>query len=276
MESIIRKICRIFPLMLMALAVSGLAAHAQLAPHRAVYDLSLKNAAERSGINNVRGRMVIELTGDACEGWNVEFRMINQYVLQRGETRLADNRSTSWEDGEGNRLRYSQRQYIDNQLQEEILVKADRAPNGNGLVGRMSKPDKKEFELPSDAVFPAQHQRRLVEAALAGESSERSVVYDGSEGTKVYVAASIIGAEQKDVEQGGEGVAPLRDLRAWPVSISYYSLDDAENEGLPVYQVRFRMFENGVAGDLELDYTDFVLTGKLSSFNLLQGGDCTK
>ena len=276
MESILRSVCRVFVFTLSVLAAFSLPSHAQLAAHRAVYDITLKDAAERSGINNVRGRMVIELTGNVCDGWNVEFRMINQYILQRGQTRLADNRSTSWEDGEGNRLRYSQRQYIDNQLQEEVLVKADRSVSGDKLIASMSKPDKKSFELPNDAVFPAQHQLRLVGAALAGESTERSVVYDGSEGTKVYVATSIIGRKLEQVTQGGEGAAALKALQAWPVSISYYSLDDAANEGLPVYQVRFRMFENGVAGDLELDYTDFVLTGRLNSLVLLDNGECAK
>lgn len=39
-----------------------------LVPHRAVYDLELKDASDRSGIAGMYGRMVYEFNGSACEG----------------------------------------------------------------------------------------------------------------------------------------------------------------------------------------------------------------
>lgn len=263
---------------LAALLLFGIAAApsalAGIATHRAIYDLTLKDSNDRSGIQGVRGRMVIELTGGACEGWTVTFRMINQYLLQRGLSRLSDSRSSSWEADDGTMLRFSQRQYIDNRLEEEVLIKVDKPTEKDQLRGKMSKPSAGEFKLPSATIFPVRHQIRLVEAALAGQSRDRSVVFDGSEKSKAYVAVSFIGMELEDATQAGDGAADLSKLRVWPVSISYFSTDDTAKEETPVYQVSFRMFENGVAGDLVLDYGNFVLDGKLTTYEPLAPADC--
>ncbi len=47
-----------------------------LQPHRAVYDLSLDNASDRSDITGITGRMVYEFNGSACEGYTVKFRFV--------------------------------------------------------------------------------------------------------------------------------------------------------------------------------------------------------
>ena len=103
-----------FVLVVPFIVVAPVSAAAVLAPHRAVYDLSLKQASDRSGISGINGRMVIELNGSTCDGWTINFRMINRYLLKRGKTRLADNRSSSWESGDGLRMQFTQRQFIDN------------------------------------------------------------------------------------------------------------------------------------------------------------------
>jgi len=250
-------------------------AEVTIAAHRAVYDLSLKHASDRSGVSGVSGRMVIELNGSTCEGWTINFRMINRYLLQRGTTRLADNRSSSWEAGDGLSMHFTQRQFIDNKLQEETRIKVGRERLGVPGEAKISKPKPQTFKLAGDAVFPVQHQIRLVEAALAGESRDRSVVYDGSEGAKAYVAISFIGGEAKASDQGGKGAEALHGQKAWPVSISYFDQENEQSgEGTPAYQVSFRMFENGVAGDLTLDYGDFALLGKLTGYEALEQSAC--
>ena len=264
-------------ILLAATFPTGSAARADvaLAAHRAVYDLSLKHASDRSGVKGVSGRMVIELTGTRCEGWTVNFRMVNQYLLQRGQTRLADNRSSSWESGDGLRMHFTQRQFVDNRLESESRVKAGREKAGAPGRGKMTKPNELTFDIASEAIFPVQHQMRLVEAAQAGESRERSLVYDGSEGEKAFIAVTFIGQALAESEQGGQGAEPLKNEKAWPVSISYFATDNEKSgEATPAYQVSFRMFENGVAGDLVLDYGDFALDGKLARYEALDQVPC--
>ncbi len=50
----------------LAAASANAAAAGALAPHRAIYDIELKEASERSGIEGMRGRMVYEFNGSEC------------------------------------------------------------------------------------------------------------------------------------------------------------------------------------------------------------------
>ena len=90
-------------LFLAGLAASTfLAAPAQaarvLAPHRAVYDLTLKDASDRSGITGLSGRMVYEFNGSACEGYTVTFRFVSRIQTQDA-SRVSDQQTTTFEEG---------------------------------------------------------------------------------------------------------------------------------------------------------------------------------
>ena len=71
-----------------------------LTPHRAVYDLSLNDASDRSGITGVAGRMVYEFEGSRCDGYTVKFRFVTQ-IDTTEMSRLTDQQTTTYEDGEG-------------------------------------------------------------------------------------------------------------------------------------------------------------------------------
>lgn len=248
-----------------------------LQTHLAVYDLSLARAEDRTGITSAAGRMVIELDGSRCEGWTLNFRLVVQYGLQSGKGRLLDSRSNAWESAEGNLMRYAKRQYVDNALQEEALLTAHRGVEGKAGTIEFKKPREETLDLPVDVVFPVAHQVRLVEAAMAGESRDRSVVYDGADEGRAYDAIAFIGAEQPRADYTGRlegsGVAALGGLRSWPVNISYYK-HGGRGEETPTHQVSFVMFGNGVSGDLTLDYGDFALSGRLSRLDLHDTRPC--
>ena len=74
------------------------AAARMLAPHRAVYDLALDKASDRSGITGITGRMVYEFNGSACDGYTVTFRFVTR--IDTGDTtqahRPADHDLRGW------------------------------------------------------------------------------------------------------------------------------------------------------------------------------------
>src|SRR5580692_3744055 len=45
----------------------------RLVPHRAVYDLSLEKTRGNSQVAAVRGRILYDFNGNACEGYSLEF-----------------------------------------------------------------------------------------------------------------------------------------------------------------------------------------------------------
>lgn len=48
-----------------------------LAPHRAVYEISLDQSRNAGSVTDMSGRMVYELTGSACEGWSQSMRFVS-------------------------------------------------------------------------------------------------------------------------------------------------------------------------------------------------------
>ena len=67
-------------------------------------------------------------------------------------------------------------------------------------------------------------------------------------------------------------------LTSWPISLAYYPLGrgapEEGSEGLPEFEIGFRLFENGIAGDVLLDYRDFALGGRLTLLQKLPAGGC--
>jgi len=70
---------------------------------------------------------------------------------------------------------------------------------------------------------------------------------------------------------GGEPA--LATLKRWPVTVSYFD-KTARDDQLPVYSIRFEVYENGVSRALMLDYNDFAISGELTSLELRNSAPC--
>lgn len=271
-------ICTLVSVLWIGGAVPAVSAPVQLAAHRAVYDISLKSANDRSGITGASGRMVVEVTGSECEGWTIGFRIVNQFTLTAGRSRTVDSRSSSWEAGDGSSMRYAQRQYVDNRLEEETLVSARTGKEGKDGSGKTSKPKEEAFHLPGNAVFPVAHQKHLIEKARSGETRDESLVYDGSDGAKTLLAITFIGLRSDQQPFGpdvkGGAADALKSMPSWPVTLSYYATGPSTGEETPSHQISFRMYDNGIAGDLVMNYNEFSLAGKLTSIDILKTSSC--
>lgn len=250
---------------------------ASIAAHRAVYDLKLVSKGEGANLASVDGRMVFEVQGSACEGWSVSFRMVNQYTPTDGTSKLIDTQSTSYESGDGLEMHYNEKEFVDKQKSSESRIKVTRPAAGATGTGFDEAVEGKSFDVPGDALFPMQHQLRLMDEAARGAARDASFVYDGSDGDRVFRAITFIGRRkepgqnQRDI--ANDRAAALSGLPSWPVSISYYPANGGEPD-TPSYQVGFDLYENGVATGLRLDYGEFALGGELASLELLGGQAC--
>lgn len=262
----------------LAFIMMSMSAHAAtLASHRAIYDLSTTRLDSGSGYSSIEGRLAYELTGTACDGWAVTYRIANRYVQAEKGTQVLDTQLTTWESGDGLEMNLSQKQFVEGNLDSEEKLKVKREKANQEAKGQMSKPKELEFTLPSEALFPSTHQLHLLNAAKKGVTRDSSIVFDGSDGEKTYKAISFIGkmrapgsfAPDKDNNE----TTPLRSLPSWPVTISYFPTDD-DNVEKPVYQASFNMYENGVSTDLVLDYGSYALKGKLTKLDILKTDAC--
>ena len=63
-----------------------------LAPHRAIYDLKLMKARGSRSIEAVRGRILYDFSGNACDGYKLQFRQVSELDSGEGKIALTDLR----------------------------------------------------------------------------------------------------------------------------------------------------------------------------------------
>ena len=194
----------------------GPAGSVKLAPHMAIYDLKLTSSRGKRSLESVRGRIVYDFSGSACDGYALKFRQVTELDSGEGKVALSDLRTSTWEEGEGKSFRFTSENYMDDQKISQVDGQADRAKAD--VAVKLNKPESKNFDAGA-VVFPTEHMRLLIEAAHAGKNLLEVAVYDGSEqGEKVYQSLSVIGRriepDQQARGRGGRTRTRSRGLRA--------------------------------------------------------------
>lgn len=248
-----------------------------LLPHRAVYDLSMIDSSDRSGITGMKGRIVYEMTGSKCEGFAVRFRFLTQVETARKDF-TNDQRTTSFESGDGKSFSFVNQSYLNGQLERELRGQAEL--DGELTKVAITKPEASSFELGA-SIFMTRHIAMLIEAAQTGQTIVTAKVYDGSDdGDELVDTTAVIGRERGDLKQiegePEEVSSQFSGNPAWPVSVSYFSTaaSDVQGERLPIYQVSFIMHESGVSRDLKMQYEDYGLKGDLKEIEFLKAEPC--
>jgi len=264
-----------------ATLAQGPGARVNLAPHVAIYDLTLTSSRGKRSLEGVRGRIVYDFSGSACEGYALNFRQVTELDSGEGKVALSDLRTATWEEGEGKSFRFKSQNYLDKQQIGDVDGRADRGKSS--VAVKLSKPEDKKFDA-GTVVFPTEHIRLLIEAAQAGKTLFEVAVFDGSEsGEKIYQSLSVIGRriepDKKPDNDAAAGKDSLVGLARWPVTISYFDktdkkADEQPGEQTPIYAITFEMYENGISRALRLDYGDFVIDGKMSSLEVKKASAC--
>jgi hypothetical protein len=263
-----------------AALAQGAAGSVKLAPHIAVYDLNLTSSRGKRALEAVRGRIVYDFSGSACEGYALNFRQVTELDSGEGKVALSDLRTATWEEGDGKSFRFKSQNFMDEKRVSDVDGSADRGKAGVAI--NLSKPGAKKIDAGA-VVFPTEHMRLLIEAARAGKTLLEVAVYDGSEsGEKIYQSLSVIGKQipaEKTPEDAAAGKDVLAGLARWPVTISYFDKTAQKSntdlgEQTPVYAISFEMYENGISRALKLDYGDFVIDGKMTSLEVKNAAAC--
>ncbi|MEP1442812.1 MAG: DUF1849 family protein [Hyphomicrobiales bacterium] len=254
--------------------MSGQAVSAEMAPHRAVYEITFSHSRPESQIVGGIGKWVLEVKGASCTGYNVGYRFVSKLQTQGGAEITLDTRGKYFESGDASAFDFANSIYQNNQLRDAVKGMAMRKDGAINV--RLTKPEATTVEIEKEALFPVQHFGKLVEDAKAGKKLVNNVVYEGIEGAKTSLLTSSIILPEKPVEEG-EGLVyqMLEDqkLRRWPVTISYFK-PEKKGDGEPEWQNSFLLYENGVSRDFTFDYGDFALKGKMETLELLSKEEC--
>jgi EipB-like len=244
-----------------------------LAPHRAVYDLELKDASDRSGIRGLTGRMVYDFNGSVCDGFTTTFRYVTK--INNGESdRVADQQTTTFESGDGKEFRFLTKNFVDQTLDKE--TRGSAIGEAGGLAVEVTKPVEAKHQLDA-SFFPTTHLVDMLSRAEKGEKFYEANIFDGTEDAdRTLTTTVIIGEKNKAAVEGDDkaigATIPGKDY--FPVSISYFDVKSDKGEEEPIYQIGFKLYENGITRDLVMDYGDFSMTGKLVDLKVYDKPDC--
>ncbi len=269
---------------ILVFAAATLAVEAQedppiaLVPHRAVYDLILAKTRENAQVASVRGRILYDFAGNACDGYTLQFRQVSELDTGEGKKSTSDLRSMTWEGGDAKRFNFTSQNFVDQKLVDTV---DGHAQHGTTTQVDLAKPEHKVLDIDAAVVFPTQHMVRVIEAARAGKTILDFPVFDGSDtGDKVYDTLTVIGRKLASDERKHDDAAAtdpkLAGVARWPVTISYFEKGKKtkNTEQTPVYAIGFELYENGISRALSLDYNDFVVAGKLTSLEIKQPKPC--
>ncbi len=256
----------------------GAAGAVPLVQHRAVYDLKLSDASERSGITGINGRMVYEIRGSACEGYTVRFRYVTESTTTEA-SQITDQQTTTFEDADGKSFSFVTKSYANQDLTRELRGNAIR--EAQGVKIQIDKPETKSFEL-KPTQFPTQHLVDLIKRAKSGETFYETSIFDGSEDADRAMTTTVIVGKQASASTSDPEFKTLNALsgqKFWPVDIAYFDEQTEGGEDTPEYRISFKLYENGLTRDLEMDYGDFTIHGQLVDLAVFEPDDkntCTR
>ena len=249
----------------------------ELASHRAVYELKLAQTRGNSSAVSARGRILYDFSGNACDGYALQFRQVSELDNGEGKVTLSDLRSTTWEDGAAKKFIYKSQNYLNETLVDTVDGQAEREPDK--VAVSLTKPADKKFDLEAAMAFPTDHMRRIIEAARADKNILEVPIYDGSDkGEKVYNTLTVIGRviapNERAPTDAAAGKEELAGLKRWPITVSYFDKAAKPGDQPPIYSIKFELYENGVSRALMLDYNDFAISGDLTSIEIRDTKPC--
>lgn len=241
------------------------------APHRAVYDMELSATRGTGSASAIDGLM--EFTWrDVCDGWSIDYKSRMRVTFPERGTRDLSWRYNAWESDDGTRLRFFLRRLAGGQEILRTEGKARLTP-GEGGTATYSAPAERTVDLPADTLFPKTHTEEIVRTAADGGTLLWRHVFDGTgENSGLFGASAAVLKEIAANTDLPIESSLLSDTRSWRISLAYFPAE--AQESTPESEQTMRLFENGVAGPLTIDYGDFVVTAELTELEALERPDC--
>jgi hypothetical protein len=259
-----------------ALAVVGIAPFAEsaeaaeIAPHRALYTMSLGSARNDSGVVDARGTMDYEW-GETCDGWTIEQRY--RLKMRYAETSDVDIVSSfvTWESKDGLRYRFNQKQTRNGEVDQEIRGEARLDGPGKGGEAEFTKPEAQTLRLEPGVLFPSAHTILLIDSARAGENFVSRQVFDGATDENAVQVSAVIG-HKLTADPAAETRSPLLERPGWRVRLAFFPVD--ANAEKPDYELGMRLLDNGVSQDMVIDYGEYSIRAKLDDIEPLSKPSC--
>lgn len=246
---------------------------AALQPHRAVYSLTLDMTRGQRSVVSIEGQMEYRWAA-ACDGSSFEQNYQVAMVYASGDTLTRKTRYAGWESADGHELTYNLSSSTNGEDKEDIRGTAhlDGAAGGDAVF--KSPADLKQA-LPAGSLFPTTHMQQLVEAMRQGRPIFTAGFFDGSSTDGPQYVSVAIGRAQP----GDPSADALRQGPSHSIVMAFFTVGKAEKDKeagaeQPEYELRQRLFENGIADRIVIDYGDFAMAAKLDTLEPIAAPRC--
>ena len=253
------------------MAASTLSADgAEIAPHRALYTMTLGSARNDSGVVDARGTMDYEW-GESCDGWTIEqrYRLKMRYV-ESPDVDIVSSFIT-WESKDGLRYRFNQKQTRNGEVDQEIRGEARLDGPGKGGVAEFSKPQPQTLTLEPGVMFPSAHTILLIDAAHEAENFISRWVFDGATDENAVQVSAAIGVKLAP-DPAMAARSPLLQRPGWRIRLAFFPVD--ANAEKPDYELGMRLLDNGVSQDMVIDYGEYSIRARLDDIEPLSKPNC--
>jgi len=259
-----------------AVAAQPLAPVVHIAPHRAIYKMSLANVKNGSNVTEASGRMLFEWR-DVCDGWAIQQHMQLHFAYTDGEDQNIVSTELTWESKDGKQFNFNIHRATNGKETENYHGKANLNDDGSGAATYSIPADKTE-KLPIGTLFPSAHTVLILQKAMQGEKMFSRHVFDGSDETgsndiSAFVLPQQTLAQDASIDTKLKSNHLLADA-AWPVHMAFFSPGTGTETGEPDYEMDLNLMPNGVARHMKIDYSDFSVAGTLEEIEALPAQKC--
>ncbi len=245
------------------LDLKAAAQKAGLAPHKALYDIELKNKKSGSQIVNIYGQMFYEWK-PACEAWEANHRFDLTYEYADTPPMRVTSQFTTYEDFSADVMNFSSQRKRDGAVYEEIRGHAEIA---DGLGGKAiyNIPYDLTYALPDNTHFPIRHTVEILKTINEGKKFYSAVVFDGSDEKGPVEMNAFIGkpADKQIFDDNAQIDKSLLEAKALNVRIAAFPL--SEPSSTAEYEMSLVLHKNGIISDMVIEYKDFSVRQSLKA-----------
>jgi hypothetical protein len=261
-----------------AAAEKSSAESVRIAPHRALYTMTLASVKNGSNITDASGKLLFEWR-DVCDGWAIQQHMQLHFTYSEGDDQDITSTELTWESKDGKSYNFNVHRVTNGKETETYQGKATQNADGSVSVA-YSIPKGKMLQLPVGTLFPSAHTELILQKAAkiqgGGEKLFTRRVFDGSdEDGSSDISAFIMPerplAQETGLDKKAKESMLLADA-AWPVHMAFFGTGSETGE--PDYEMDLTLLPNGIARHMKIDYGDFSVIGTLADVESLPTQSC--
>lgn len=232
-----------------------------LAPHRAVYDLTLESVSGGQVVS-ASGSMTYVLS-DACSAWSTQQELNLQTATRSGAQTEIRTDYAVLEDKDGGHMVFRTHQYGSGVTEQKISGEATMAATGGQV--HYTQPGVSVVPLAAGTLFPVAHTRAIIAAGRAGQATIEPALFDGTtEKGAIDTFIVLMGWKPPPTQTD---IPALVHLGSVGTHVAYY--DHATHDMPPDFDIGMRYFENGVSDQLDMNFGEFRMRGTLRTFTPL-------